>query len=86
MPLREFTGRDGATWRVWETRPAGSRLAVRPEFVDGWLTFENGAGTADVRRRRLAPVPTGCAELTDLELRRLCLNAQPERVRPQPTA
>jgi hypothetical protein len=85
MPLREFTDRTGATWRVWETRPVGARLAVRPEFVDGWLTFENATGSADVTRRRLAPIPTGWAELPDLELRRLCLDAHPERARTRMT-
>jgi hypothetical protein len=81
MPLREFTDKTGATWRVWETRPTGTRLAVRPEFVDGWLTFELGTGTADGTRRRLAPIPTDWAERSHLELRRLCLDAHPERPR-----
>jgi hypothetical protein len=83
MPLREFTDTTGATWRVWDTRPTGTRLAVRPEFTGGWLTFEVGTGTADVTRRRLAPVPAGWSELPDLELRRLCRDAHPERARPR---
>lgn len=36
---------------------------------------------ATARRRRLAPIPDGWAELPDLDLRRLCLEALPERPR-----
>jgi hypothetical protein len=81
MPLREFTDRTGATWRVWETRPNTGRGTLRPGFVDGWLTFEHGADTPDVTRRRLAPIPAGWADLPELELRRLCLEARLERPR-----
>ena len=74
MALREFTDRRGNSWRVWETRPTTDN--VRPELQDGWLTFEQGE-----TRRRLAPIPERWAECSELELRRLCTAAQPERAR-----
>lgn len=74
MALREFTDRRGNSWRVWATRPATGN--VRPELQDGWLTFEQGE-----TRRRLAPIPEGWAECSELELHRLCAIAAPERTR-----
>lgn len=52
MALREFTDESGRAWCAWETRPTSAQ--IRPEFADGWLTFESGT-----EKRRLAPVPDG---------------------------
>lgn len=52
MALREFTDESGRTWCAWDTRPTSAQ--VRPEFADGWLTFESGE-----EKRRLSPVPDG---------------------------
>ena len=79
MALREFTDARGTTWRVWDTRPASDRL--RPEFANGWLTFEHGAAESPTTRRRLAPIPANWADLPDDHLRQLCLQAERERPR-----
>jgi hypothetical protein len=71
MALREFVDGSGKTWRVWETRPTTG--IVREEFKHGWLTFENGH-----LRRRLAPAPPGWYELSEQELRELCIVATPD--------
>lgn len=52
MALREFTDESGRAWCAWDTRPTSAQ--VRPEFADGWLTFES-----EGEKRRLSPVPDG---------------------------
>ena len=81
MARREFTDGTGNAWRVWDTRPATGR--VRTAYRRGWLTFEQGEQEAS--RRRLAPIPERWEELPERELRRLCLEAPPERPRTRPT-
>lgn len=63
MAYREFTDDGGRAWRVWDTYPQKREL-VSPGFQDGWLSFE-----ADGEKRRLAPVPPGWEEGTEVHLR-----------------
>lgn len=70
MPLRELPDRRGNVMRVWDTMPTSTRL--RPEFEQGWLTFELGE-----TRRRIAPIPTDWDSLDDETLRTLWLSAEP---------
>ena len=70
MALREFADRGGRVWRVWDTVPVSRTL--RPDFLSGWLTFEQGA-----TRRRLVPIPEGWDSLPDSELVGLLERAAP---------
>ena len=79
MPLREFRDSSGIEWKVWDTTP--DRMHASPaserglgDLRGGWITFSSILG-----RRRLAPVPTGWANLADRELERLCEQAVPTR-------
>lgn len=63
MAHRTFTDPQGVAWEVWDTVPDASRRMVQPGYADGWLTFQ-----CDGEKRRLAPIPTGWAELPDGQL------------------
>lgn len=65
MAYREFTDREGRTWRAWDTYPQ-SRAVVTAPFAEGWLCFESQAG-----KRRLCPVPERWDELPQERLRML---------------
>ncbi|HEU0079686.1 MAG TPA: hypothetical protein VFQ76_18655 [Longimicrobiaceae bacterium] len=64
MAYREFTDRQGRTWRAWDTYPQ-SRSIVTAPYAEGWLCFESQAG-----KRRLTPIPEGWDELPQ---ERLCM-------------
>lgn len=66
MAQRVFVDRDGRSWRVWSTIPAG-RSVLRSEFAAGWLTFESGD-----ERRRLAPIPPEWESANESKLASLC--------------
>jgi len=57
----------------------GRRIVVPGELQAGWLAFQCGED-----RRRLAPVPSGWAEMSDDALRRVMLAAPPVRKPKQP--
>lgn len=85
MALREFTGRDGVRWKVWDITPEALHPSTRAEdylqgFLDGWLVFESADG-AD--KRRLYPVPRGWDERDDSELERLWSMADAVRAKHQ---
>ena len=63
MAYREFTDEGGRKWRVWDTYPQKPDF-VSPGFEDGWLSFE-----AEGEKRRLAPVPAGWEDATEVHLR-----------------
>lgn len=85
MALREFTGRDGVRWKVWDITPEALHPATRAEdylqgFLDGWLVFESADGSD---KRRLYPVPRGWEERDDAELERLWSMADAVRAKHQ---
>lgn len=57
MAYREFTDRQGRTWRAWDTYPH-NRSVVSGPYAEGWVCFESQAG-----KRRLSPVPERWDEL-----------------------
>ena len=71
MTHREFF-LHGKRWEVWAVRPGerGEPREVSPELTQGWLAF--GSAT---EKRRLAPIPSGWAELPDDALGELCEKA-----------
>lgn len=48
----------------------GSRIRIAEGLSRGWLAFES-----NLDKRRLAPIPAGWEELTDLDLEALCARA-----------
>lgn len=81
MALREFTDRDGATWRVWDITPETTHPATRIEdylqgFLDGWLVFEC---VESGEKRRLYPLPARWDSASDGDLERICRSADPVR-------
>ena len=70
MAYREFTDDGGRAWRAWDTYPQ-KREFVSPGFQEGWLSFE-----AEGEKRRLAPVPPGWEDGTEVHLRVLLRTAQ----------
>ena len=78
--LREFTDKNGASWRVWVVDPQITQAKLkdrRKTPVNGWLVFESG-----MERRRLSPIPTGWDSIDIDALAELCQKAQvvPARV------
>lgn len=73
-----FVDETNRHWEVREIRerilPGRSELLARPEFSDGWLLFSSGD-----ERRRLAPLPPGWREASEVQLRRWCADALPSR-------
>lgn len=70
---RIFDDYRGKRWHVFAVHPLSTRsdrVALPPEYREGWLTFES----AD-EMRRVAPIPVGWEELPLEELRRLCHRA-----------
>lgn len=78
MATREFTDRQGRSWRVWSTVPSLPR-ALSPDFEGGWLTFEAGDD-----RRRYAPIPPQWTEFSDERLELLCRAAKQATTRQTP--
>ena len=79
MALREFTDRNGATWRVWDITPEHTHPATRIEdylqgFLDGWLVFEC---VVSGEKRRLYPLPARWESASDEDLERICHSADP---------
>jgi hypothetical protein len=64
MAYREFTDRQGRTWRAWDTHPQ-NRNIVTALYAEGWLCFESQTG-----KRRLSPIPERWDELPQ---ERLCM-------------
>jgi hypothetical protein len=64
MPSRNFSDREGRSWRVWSTIPEDKRGCL-PSFVNGWLTFEC---EATGERGRLTPIPPEWETATDERL------------------
>ena len=64
MAYREFTDRQGRTWRAWDTHPQNRSIVTAP-YAEGWLCFESREG-----KRRLTPIPEGWDELPR---ERLCM-------------
>lgn len=62
MPYREFDD-DGGVWIIFSTQPR-SGANVRPQYADGWLSFQRGA-----ERRRLSPIPPNWENAGDDQLR-----------------
>jgi hypothetical protein len=81
--MREFTDQQGRRWLVYTvgTEVHGveaSRRYLPDEYRRGWLAFESGE-----RKLRLAPVPPGWSDMTDVMLRELLTQARPtETTRP----
>jgi hypothetical protein len=65
MAYREFTDRQGRTWRAWDTYPQ-SRSVVAAPFAEGWLCFQS----EEAGKRRLSPIPERWDELPQ---ERLCV-------------
>src|SRR5688572_27657218 len=84
QPLpREFTDSLGATWSVREIHPGPmppklSQMLGEDRRRTGWLLFMSEKG----EKRRLAPVPSGWAGLSQEELEAYCKRAR--RVPPEP--
>jgi hypothetical protein len=62
--------RRGVRHRVDRRTKSEPRVAVEPEYRDGWLAFQSGD-----EWRRLAPIPPGWDALSDAELRVLLRQA-----------
>lgn len=73
MPLREFADEGGTVWLAWSTLPR-SGANVRPQYADGWLSFQIDGG--DVRFR-LSPVPPAWDAASEDELRAYLRRAVP---------
>jgi hypothetical protein len=63
--LREIDDARGVRWAVFAVYPTTSpeQPVVREGFRSGWLAFDAGTET-----RRLAPIPSGWRDASDLEL------------------
>ena len=73
--MRIIADTTGAVWTIFEVKKQGgaSDWTYLPEqFGNGWLCFE-----ADVRKRRLTPVPPRWMEYSDAELVGLLEKAEP---------
>ena len=70
MAYRELVD-DGEVWVVFSTQP-GSGANVRPQYANGWLSFQRGAD-----RRRLSPIPSGWEHAGDDQLLAWLQGAQP---------
>jgi hypothetical protein len=70
MAVREFRDSHGGTWRVWANYPPVTGI-LGAGLEGGWLTFDSGT-----RRKRLAPIPKGWGEATDVELEIMCTAAE----------
>ena len=62
--------RSGGRNRDDRRRQVEARVAVDPEYRDGWLAFQSGDDW-----RRLAPIPDAWDTLPDAELRALLVKA-----------
>lgn len=87
MPHRQFVDDTGATWAVWDVRPAaaGQVLAripaparpVRGPIPDLDRALADGwlCFESSAEKRRLAPIPTGWDSLSAADLAKLCESA-----------
>jgi hypothetical protein len=70
--IREFSDREGRTWRVWAVTPSHLRGSKREanlgEFEEGWLAFETLDETA---RKRLPHYPADWQRLSEARLQEL---------------
>jgi hypothetical protein len=70
--IREFTDREGRTWRVWAVTPSHLRGSKREaslgEFEEGWLAFETLDETA---RKRLPHFPADWKRVSESRLQEL---------------
>ncbi|MDQ4080797.1 MAG: hypothetical protein M3125_08560 [Gemmatimonadota bacterium] len=86
--MREFRDHEGHEWRLWAVKPlrretpTGSLDRLRPEYQQGWLSFERLDG---VERRRLLTIPEDWAtrSVSDLEHLLSAATAVPPRT-PKP--
>jgi hypothetical protein len=80
MAHREFTDDTGREWEAWEVRSTTAsdrreaihRVALAPQLQSGWLAFRSG-----LERRRIVPIPSDWATMSEVELRKLLDQAQP---------
>lgn len=75
---RRFTDCVGVEWAVYSIVPSAIvqgmiLLLPHAERRKGWLLFESGEG----ERRRLAPFPPDWDQVSDFELERWCMRAEP---------
>ena len=70
--IREFTDRDGRSWRVWAVTPSHTRSSKREanlgEFEQGWLAFET---LEEDLRKRLPHYPADWSTMSDAKLQEL---------------
>src|SRR5919106_1145580 len=84
--MREFRDQAGHEWRLWAVKPLrrekqpGSLDRLRPEYQEGWLTFERLDGE---ERRRLPAIPEDWATRSVIELEKLLSAATPVASRPR---
>ena len=84
--MREFSDHEGHEWRLWAVKPLrrekqpGSLDRLRPEYQQGWLTFERLDGE---ERRRLPAIPEDWATRSVDELEILLSGAIPVPSRPR---
>jgi hypothetical protein len=77
VSYREVNDAQGRAWRMWDTYPQSGRRGAFPDaYSKGWLTFES-----EEEKRRLVPVPTEWAQLSDDELLDLLGQAFPVPIR-----
>lgn len=81
MAVREFSDKNGTTWRAWDISPEAILAQTRAEeyladcFREGWIVFEN---LTTGEKRRLSPYPLDWESMTDLQLESLLwLHAEP---------
>jgi hypothetical protein len=81
--MRTVTDSNQAMWTIFEVKKteAGDQWTYLPEqFGNGWLCFESSTA-----KRRLTPIPSGWARMSDADLLGLLKQAQPV-VRSRPAA
>jgi hypothetical protein len=88
MTHRKFSDDHGTSWEAWDVRPSTVESTLRglspsaaqhprgvalpPDMREGWLAFQCGDES-----RRLAPIPSNWASLSDGELSQLADVARP---------
>jgi hypothetical protein len=75
FPVRVFCDAEDRAWEVRAIRPLALERRVRVvpgNHANGWLLFSLG-----LERRRLAPLPDGWQQASELQLQRWWVQAQP---------
>ena len=76
MAYREFVDSAKVLWRAWATYPTVGKVLSKG-FENGWLTFESANEC-----RRLAPIPNGWEDFSDVKLALLLKAATEARKKP----